>query len=63
MKWVADNKGTLRTITFICALIYLATAGGSLTLARFALVIVLVLLALGVLEILARPRAGRGTVT
>jgi hypothetical protein len=62
MKWVADNKSTLRTITFLCALIYLATAGSSLTLTRFVLVIVVVLLALGALEILARPRAGRGTV-
>jgi hypothetical protein len=58
MTWVADNKGTLRTITFICALVYLATAGESLTLTRFALVVVLVLLALGALEVLSRPRAG-----
>ena len=54
-NWVAANKGTLRTITFICALIYLATASG-LTFMSFVGLVVVVLLVLGGLEILSRPR-------
>jgi hypothetical protein len=55
VNWIAANKGTLRTITFICALIYLATASG-LTLMSFVALVIVVLLVLGGLEILSRPR-------
>ncbi len=55
VNWIAANKGTLRTITFIGALIYLATASG-LTLASFVALVIVVLLVLGGLEILSRPR-------
>ena len=55
VNWIAANKGTLRTITFICALIYLATASG-LTLGSFVALVIVVLLVLGGLEILSRPR-------
>ena len=55
VNWIAANKGTLRTITFIGALIYLATASG-LTLMSFVALVIVVLLVLGGLEILSRPR-------
>jgi hypothetical protein len=55
VNWIATNKGTLRTITFICALIYLATSSG-LTLMSFVALVIVVLLVLGGLEILSRPR-------
>jgi hypothetical protein len=55
MTWVASNKGTLRTITFICALIFLATAS-SLSLMSFIGLVIVVALVLGGLEILSRPR-------
>jgi hypothetical protein len=55
VNWVAANKGTLRTITFICALIFLATAS-DLTLRSFVALVIVVLLVLGGLEILSRPR-------
>jgi hypothetical protein len=55
VNWIAANKGTLRTITFIGALIYLATSSG-LTLMSFVALVIVVLLVLGGLEILSRPR-------
>ncbi len=53
--WVAANKGTLRTVVIVTGLLLLATAS-HLTTRYFIELSVAVLLLLGALEILARPR-------
>jgi hypothetical protein len=53
--WVADNKGTLRTVVIVAGLLLLATAS-HLTTRYFIELSVAVLLLLGALEVLGRPR-------
>ena len=56
--WVAANKETLRTVVLAAGLIFLVTAHLSVaTLLEFAAGVAL---ALGALEVLARPRPERG---
>jgi hypothetical protein len=53
--WIADNKSTLRTVVIVAGLLLLATAS-HLTTRYFVELAVVVILLLGALEILARPR-------
>ncbi len=63
MGWVAANKGTLRTVTVIAALLSLL-ATSDVTITRVVETAIGVLVALGALEILARPAAaGRRRAT
>ena len=55
VRWVADNKGTLRTIVIVAGLLLAATAS-HLTTRYFIELAVAVLILLGALEVLARPR-------
>jgi hypothetical protein len=55
VAWVADNKGTLRTVVIVAGLLLLATAS-HLTTRYFIELSVAVLLLLGALEVLSRPR-------
>lgn len=55
VRWVADNKGTLRTVVIVAGLLFAATAT-HLTARYFVELAVVVLVLLGALEVLARPR-------
>jgi hypothetical protein len=54
LGWVAANKGTLRTVAVIAALLLLLVSG-DLTIRRLVEIAIGLLLVLGALEILARP--------